>query len=165
MPPLSQMPSTDADAPQRFDLPLRVGDGMGLSTERNTSIENALQNYRNRVLEINIAALETAILDLETHEFNATIGPEELFTRRMEQLKDIYGVRLEHPPDPSITSIRDFLSEDRRGNLVRSCWLDGIVHGEGSLTFSRGRRGSKRPSNRSEQRRGRRSIPTVYRLI
>ncbi|KAK4611796.1 hypothetical protein CLAFUR4_13045 [Fulvia fulva] len=130
------MPSNHADASQSFDLPLRGGDG--LRQEQSTAIEDALRKYRNRVLEINMAKLETAISDIETREIKTMefwpktpkLDPEELPQRRVERLEGDYGVRLEHPQDPSITSIRDFLSEDRRGNLVRSCRLDGVVHGE-----------------------------------
>lgn len=128
-----EMPSSDADATHSFDLPVRGGGGMGLSPERKTSIENALEKYRNRVLEINMATLETVISDLENSEIKPSIGPEEILKQRIEELQDRYGIRLEHPPDPSITSIRDILSEDRRENLVRSCWLDGIVQGEGEI--------------------------------
>lgn len=133
------MSSTDADASHSFDLPLRGGEG--LSQERKTSIAHALQKYQNRVLEINMATLETAISDLETRKIKRmefwpslpSLDPEELPRRRIERLEDDYGIRLDYPPDPSITSIRDFLSDDRRDNLVRSCRLDGIVHGEVDL--------------------------------
>lgn len=92
-----EMPSTDADASHSFDLPLRGGDG--LSQQRKTSIKNALQKYRNRVLEINMATLETAISGLETREIKPiefwsstpNLGPEELPKRRIEDSSRITG--------------------------------------------------------------------------
>ncbi|KAI5361215.1 hypothetical protein Slin15195_G123280 [Septoria linicola] len=88
-----------------------------------------------------MATLKTAISDLETQELKRiefwpsmpSLDPEELPKRRIERLEDGYGIRLEHPPDPSITCIGDFLSDGRREYLVRSCRLDGIVHGEVDL--------------------------------
>lgn len=84
------MSSTDADASRGFDLPIRPGHG--LSQERKTSIENALRKYRERVLEINMATLETDISDLETRELDPmeffpgtpSLSPEELPKRRIE---------------------------------------------------------------------------------
>lgn len=84
-----------------------------------------------------MATLETRISDLETRELHpmefyprtSNLSPEELPERRIERLQTGCGIQLD-PPDPSITSVRDFLSEDRRENLVRNCRLDGILHGE-----------------------------------
>lgn len=112
-------------------LPLRPRRESQLSHERKGSIERALQKYRERVLELNMHALEIAIQCLEQQQQQLSL--EELSTEeRLEELEECEGIWLD-PPDPTITSIRDFLSEDRRENLIRTCRLDGTTHGEVDL--------------------------------
>lgn len=129
------MLSNSADVPQVFDLPIHPGNSV-LSHERKSSIQRALRNYRARVLELNMAALNSAIeaLEQETRpihfSFRSThVSPDELPKQRIESLRERYGIYL-NPPDPTIMMVRDLLSEDRRENLVRTCRLDGISHGE-----------------------------------
>lgn len=107
-----------------IELPLRPSGEPQLSQERKSSIEHALQKYREKVLELNIHALEIAIQDIEQQQ----LSPED----RLKEVYDGYGIRLD-PPDPTITSPREFLSEDRRENLIRTNRLDGTTHGEVDL--------------------------------
>ncbi|KAK4506059.1 hypothetical protein PRZ48_004024 [Zasmidium cellare] len=106
------------------NLPIRSGRDSQLSQERKSGIENALQKYRSRVLELNLHALEIAIQDIEQQD----LSPEE----RLSEVFDGYGIRLD-PEDPTITAPRDFLSEDRRENLIRTNRLDGTTHGDVDL--------------------------------
>lgn len=85
----------------------------------------SLNKYRERVLELNMAALKAGVQDLEQREFRPMdfwpkkpdLSPEGLSKRRIEKLEENYGIWL-NPPDPTISSIRDILSKDRREDLV-----------------------------------------------
>lgn len=113
------------------DLPIRVVDG--LSEERKSSIKNALQKYRKRVLEQNMRALEGLIEEIESVPPIVWPGTkcreDEVPRKRIENLWDHHDIWLD-PPDLTVTTVRDFLSEDRRESLIRTCRLDGITHGE-----------------------------------
>ncbi|KAK4498383.1 hypothetical protein PRZ48_011041 [Zasmidium cellare] len=110
------------------DLPIRIHDG--LSEERKGSIRQALQKYQKRVLEQNMRALEKLIEEVESTPPIVWPGTrcreDEAPRKRIENLWDHHGVWLD-PPDPTVTTVRDFLSEDRRQSLIRTCRLDGIT--------------------------------------
>lgn len=122
------------DECQTLDLPIRTRDE--LSNERKSSIRNALQKYRERVLEQNLNELKTVIDDLESSLPRTWTGEickeDETPKMRLRTLDDSHDVHLD-PPDPTIATVRDFLSEDRRENLIRTNRLDGITHGEVDL--------------------------------
>lgn len=117
------------DERQTFDLPDRTREE--LSDERRTSIRNALQSYRERVLEQNLSELRKVINEIESDPPSSPkITEDEASKERIESLREDSDIWLD---DPTITTIRDLLSEDRRENLIRTNRLDGITHGEVDL--------------------------------
>ena len=107
---------------------ISIRGASGLSQERKTSIENALQKYRRRVLELNMNALEYIVQDIEQQ---SPPSPSECPADRLPalciaQLKKEHGIVLK---DHTVTSIRDFLSEARRQALIEENQLDGVIHG------------------------------------
>lgn len=63
-----------------------------------------------------------------------TCSDEEAPEKRIEALQDSLEFCF-NPPDPTINTARDFLSEDKRDVLIRVCRLDGVTHGEVDIAF------------------------------
>lgn len=130
------------DGAQNVDLPVRTADG--LSEERKSSIRNAVQRYRERVLQQNMSELERVIEDIESKPPRGPPYPpyqgqplncseDEAPQKRIEYLQSTYGIQLD-PEDPTVRTVSDFLSEDRRENLIRTNRLDGVSPGEVNAT-------------------------------
>ena len=119
------------DKSQTLDLPVRTRDG--LSEERKSSIRHALQKYRARVLEQNMRELVEVIDEVELappmNWDGRVCSEEEAPEKRIDNLQDSLEFCFD-PPDPTITTVRDFSSEDKRDRLIRDCRLDGVTHGE-----------------------------------
>lgn len=111
---------------QTLDLPTR---GAGLNEERKQSIRNALQRYRETVLELNMKVVEIVVQDTEEQPPPEDCPEDRVEKARIEHLRVAYGLRLDLP-DSSISTVRDLLSDDRREALIASCQLDGVNHGE-----------------------------------
>lgn len=129
------MPSTEVTT--TFDLPIRLE----LSRERQSSIEQALRRYRNRVLEDNINVLNALVEAVGDDDpprqqcppYGKRDGPlEKRPKRQLDWLAEDHGICL-MPEDPSVKTVADLLSEDRRQTLVQSCQLDGTRCGEVDL--------------------------------
>lgn len=124
--------------PQALDVPIRPRDG--LSEERKSSIRNALQKYRERVLERNLGALGQVIDEIESKpprvpplppfsEREIECTEEEAPQKRIEYFRDGHYIWLDQEY-PTTTTVSDFLSEGMRESLIRTNRLDGITHGE-----------------------------------
>ncbi|KAI7472645.1 hypothetical protein KC357_g5660 [Hortaea werneckii] len=123
--------------PQSRDSTIDTQIGSSLNQERKSSIEHALRKYRDRVLELNMNTLTSAIqhmgnkTDFGPADFPVPFSvPVSLRRMSLQAFEEKHGVHLE---DSSITELRDLLSEDRRESLIQTNRLDGIRHGQVDL--------------------------------